>query len=272
MEHYPDYGVPLLPLLPPLRRRHVRDRDRHGPHGRLLPLLAAHDALLVRPRPLRAPQAARTSAPPTGISSMMEVCLRLHHARRAASWPRAGDPGRRDPDALRLRRHQPRHAGASSDAGAAWPLGLLFFLVGFGIKAGMWPFGQLWLPDAHPAAPSPVSALLSGVMIKTGVYGLHALVPLAGPGRGGLPTTRSEPGASCIAVLGTVTLFVGTHAGPEAGGDQAAPRLPHHRPGGLHPPGSGARASRSVSRPPRTERCRPGAGRDRPSSARSSTR
>ena len=33
--------------------------------------------------------------------------------------------------------------------------GLLCFLVGFGIKAGMWPFGQLWLPAAHPAAPSP---------------------------------------------------------------------------------------------------------------------
>ena len=37
---------------------------------------------------------------------------------------------------------------------------------------GMWPFGQIWLPDAHPAAPSPVSAMLSGVMIKTGVYGV----------------------------------------------------------------------------------------------------
>ncbi len=46
------------------------------------------------------------------------------------------------------------------------------FLIGFGIKMGMWPFGQFWLPDAHPAAPSPVSAMLSGVMIKTGVYGL----------------------------------------------------------------------------------------------------
>jgi formate hydrogenlyase subunit 3/multisubunit Na+/H+ antiporter MnhD subunit len=54
--------------------------------------------------------------------------------------------------------------------GVALVFGL--FLVGFGIKMGMWPFGQLWLPDAHPAAPSPVSAMLSGVMIKTGVYGL----------------------------------------------------------------------------------------------------
>ncbi|HPD77275.1 MAG TPA: proton-conducting transporter membrane subunit, partial [Spirochaetota bacterium] len=43
-------------------------------------------------------------------------------------------------------------------------------LVGFGFKAGMFPFGQLWLPDAHSIAPSPISALLSGVMLKTGIY------------------------------------------------------------------------------------------------------
>jgi hydrogenase-4 component B len=45
----------------------------------------------------------------------------------------------------------------------------LLLLVGLGIKAGMWPF-HLWLPIAHPAAPSPVSALMSGVMVKTAVY------------------------------------------------------------------------------------------------------
>lgn len=42
-------------------------------------------------------------------------------------------------------------------------------LVGFGTKAGIIPF-HIWLPDAHPAAPSHVSALMSGVMIKTGIY------------------------------------------------------------------------------------------------------
>jgi hydrogenase-4 component B len=47
----------------------------------------------------------------------------------------------------------------------------LLALVGFGTKAGMMPF-HVWLPEAHPAAPSHVSALMSGVMIKTGVYGL----------------------------------------------------------------------------------------------------
>ena len=45
----------------------------------------------------------------------------------------------------------------------------LLALVGFGTKAGIIPF-HIWLPAAHPAAPSHVSALMSGVMIKTGIY------------------------------------------------------------------------------------------------------
>ena len=50
---------------------------------------------------------------------------------------------------------------------------LLFvlFLLGFGMKAGLFPM-HVWLPEAHPAAPSHVSAIMSGVMIKTGVYGI----------------------------------------------------------------------------------------------------
>jgi formate hydrogenlyase subunit 3/multisubunit Na+/H+ antiporter MnhD subunit len=83
------------------------------------------------------------------------------------------------------------------------------FLIGFGIKMGMWPFGQVWLPDAHPAAPSPVSAMLSGVMIKTGVYGLMRyflwLVPVGA--QGDYPLARW---GMLVAVLGTITLFTGT--------------------------------------------------------------
>src|SRR3989344_5882219 len=45
----------------------------------------------------------------------------------------------------------------------------IFALIGFGIKAGIIPL-HIWLPAAHPAAPSHVSALMSGVMIKTGIY------------------------------------------------------------------------------------------------------
>ncbi len=47
----------------------------------------------------------------------------------------------------------------------------IFALIGFGAKAGLFPL-HVWLPEAHPAAPSPVSALMSGVMLKTAVYGL----------------------------------------------------------------------------------------------------
>jgi hydrogenase-4 component B len=45
------------------------------------------------------------------------------------------------------------------------------FIVGFGVKAGLVPL-HIWLPQAHPVAPSPASALLSGIMIKTGAYGI----------------------------------------------------------------------------------------------------
>jgi formate hydrogenlyase subunit 3/multisubunit Na+/H+ antiporter MnhD subunit len=52
---------------------------------------------------------------------------------------------------------------------SAW-IPLLLAFSGFGIKAGIVPF-HIWLPEAHPAAPSHVSALMSGVMIKMGIYG-----------------------------------------------------------------------------------------------------
>ena len=60
--------------------------------------------------------------------------------------------------------------------------GLLFILalIGFGTKAGIVPV-HVWLPDAHPAAPSHVSALMSAVMITMGFYGLARFIPLLGP-------------------------------------------------------------------------------------------
>jgi len=53
-----------------------------------------------------------------------------------------------------------------------WP-SVAFFLAlfGFGAKAGLLPL-HIWLPEAHPAAPSPISALMSGVMLKMAIYGL----------------------------------------------------------------------------------------------------
>lgn len=59
--------------------------------------------------------------------------------------------------------------------------GVLFVLavVGFGTKAGFMPV-HVWLPEAHPAAPSHVSAVMSGVMIKTGIYGLVRVLTFLG--------------------------------------------------------------------------------------------
>ncbi len=64
-------------------------------------------------------------------------------------------------DAMRSAQLAPARAAAA----------FLLALLGFGGKAGLVPL-HVWLPEAHPAAPSPVSALLSGVMLKTAVYGV----------------------------------------------------------------------------------------------------
>ena len=55
-------------------------------------------------------------------------------------------------------------------------LAAVFFIVGFGVKAAVVPFHP-WLPDAHPSAPAPISAMLSGVLIKAlGVYALSRVL------------------------------------------------------------------------------------------------
>ena len=64
-------------------------------------------------------------------------------------------------DAMRAAHLTPASASAA----------FLLALFGFGAKAGLVPL-HVWLPEAHPAAPSPVSALMSGVMLKTAVYGV----------------------------------------------------------------------------------------------------
>jgi hydrogenase-4 component B len=68
-------------------------------------------------------------------------------------------------DALRAAQLQPAWASVA--------FVLAFF--GFGAKAGMIPL-HAWLPEAHPAAPSPVSALMSGIMIKTAIYGMVRVI------------------------------------------------------------------------------------------------
>jgi hydrogenase-4 component B len=80
-----------------------------------------------------------------------------------------------------------------SGAGAPGGMGLLFLLafLGFGLKAGIVPM-HFWLPAAHATAPSHVSALLSGVVLKMGIYGLLRILTLLPP----------PPGAVGLLLLG----------------------------------------------------------------------
>lgn len=63
---------------------------------------------------------------------------------------------------------------------AITPLATILLVVGLGLKAGFWPL-HVWLPLAHPAAPAGASAVLSGAMIKAGIFGLWQLLPGADP-------------------------------------------------------------------------------------------
>lgn len=105
----------------------------------------------------------------------------------------------------------PLHALTEGLGGADTSRRILVYgllLVGFGMKAGMFPLGQLWLPDAHSSAPSPISALLSGVMIKTGVYGIIRTLFWMVPAEAQLHEGRYL--GLVLACFGVVTLFIGT--------------------------------------------------------------
>jgi len=83
-------------------------------------------------------------------------------------------------------------------------------LIGFGVKAGMVPL-HVWLPDAHPVAPPPGSALLSGVMIKVGAYGIFRVLHVLFIGE---PGPVDKAGATLEAVLpdssmGLIVLWLG---------------------------------------------------------------
>src|SRR5262249_15992350 len=63
-------------------------------------------------------------------------------------------------------------AGLGAKLTSSWQTALfLLFFAGFGVKAGVIPL-HIWLPAAHSVAPSNISALMSGVVIKTGIYGM----------------------------------------------------------------------------------------------------
>jgi len=75
----------------------------------------------------------------------------------------------------------------------------LLLFVGFGAKAGLWPL-HTWLPEAHPVAPSHVSAVMSGVMTKMGIYGLLRILLF-------FPAVSFGTAATLVA-LGAISAFV----------------------------------------------------------------
>ena len=73
-------------------------------------------------------------------------------------------------------------------------------VVGFGAKAGLFPL-HVWLPKAHPVAPAPASALLSGILTKSGVFGLIVVVTRLVPGNAAF--------ANSLLFLAVITMFLG---------------------------------------------------------------
>ena len=76
----------------------------------------------------------------------------------------------------------------------------LCMLVGFGAKAGAYPI-HIWLPKAHPVAPAPASALLSGILTKTGIFGILVISCNL--------LIHDELWGAFILLMGVVTMFLG---------------------------------------------------------------
>jgi len=100
----------------------------------------------------------------------------------------------------------------TADPGLA-RLAFVLMLIGFGVKAGMVPL-HVWLPDAHSVAPTPASALLSGVMIKAGAYGVfRCLEMLVQPdSASGVATALgalARQAGGLVAGLGVASMLIG---------------------------------------------------------------
>lgn len=86
-------------------------------------------------------------------------------------------------------------------AGRIIPFVSVLFIMGFGLKSALVPF-HAWLPDAHPSAPAPISAMLSGVLIKA--LGVYALMRLFFNVFGATPTVLSV-----LMLMGAISMIVG---------------------------------------------------------------
>jgi NADH-quinone oxidoreductase subunit M len=160
----------------------------------------------------------------------------------------------------------PGHSFAMADmaeGGRSLPLQtqlLIFagFFIGFGVKMPVFPLHG-WLPLAHVEAPSPVSILLSGVLLKMGAYGLIraaetlpaallAAAGLAGPARLHQPALRRHPGLAAAGSEGDGGLFVDLAHGHRAARHRHAQC---HRPDRRRDADGGARFDRRAAFPDR---------------------
>ncbi len=82
-------------------------------------------------------------------------------------------------------------------------LSLGFIILGFGVTGGFVVLNQ-WLPDAHPAAPAPISSLLSGLLVKTGIYGIYRTVLILTPVQGFDAKTNQA-----LLIIGLITITEG---------------------------------------------------------------
>ena len=149
------------PAVPRVPRQHGVRADRR----RRLPLhdhVGVDGAVVVFPRHHRAP---RRAEPQGGL-----------HLSAGRAYRRDRHPALLRRAARRPRRLHVRRAARGPSLTAFWAtVAFLLAFFGFGAKAGMLPL-HVWLPEAHPAAPSPVSALMSGVMLKTAIYGMVRVI------------------------------------------------------------------------------------------------
>lgn len=95
--------------------------------------------------------------------------------------------------------------GGNSASGGVLSVSLLLMIIGFGVKAGMFPM-QAWLPTAHPVAPAPASAGLSAIIVKAGVLGIIRVIYfIFGPS-----LFDGSYVQTVVLILSLITVFIGS--------------------------------------------------------------
>jgi hypothetical protein len=151
---------------------------------------------------------------PLGLPARDPRGQRRGHARRPhlhdhGGRGRGGRPDRR-PAPRRRRRQRPLRGPARPPSVAA-STARWWLLAGFAVKLGILPL-HVWLPLAHPVAPAPASAILSGIIVKAGLIGwLRFVPPLPGDARGV---------GEALLLLGLVTAFGGVASASPRGGSR----------------------------------------------------